>query len=282
VPQAERNDFFRRDLSEGGGPALPLRAPGYPLGRPSCRPRTRAVRPCNGLQSVALAAPYLGKRPGSAGTVDGMLTFSGRLGIGTGRCVAVRLDCTVRQTATVRPVRTGSRVRVRARARGIHSRSGVQTPIIRTLSQTYPKAVMPNEDDSLKVGAVAQAAGVGVQTLHYYERLGLLQKPTRSVANYRLYSANTIRRLRFIKQAQAIGMTLEEIKEILGLKERGRSPCHRVAELGEKHLREIDARLAQMRAFRQLLARSVKGWRTEDKPGRRCAGEFCDLIERLL
>src|SRR6516164_10532563 len=66
VPQAERNDFFRRDLSEGGGPALPLRAPGYPLGRPSCRPRTRAVRPCNGLQSVALAAPYLGKRPGSA------------------------------------------------------------------------------------------------------------------------------------------------------------------------------------------------------------------------
>ena len=49
VPQAERNDFFRRDLSEGGGPALPLRAPGYPLGRPSCRPRTRAVRPCNGL-----------------------------------------------------------------------------------------------------------------------------------------------------------------------------------------------------------------------------------------
>ena len=139
VPQAERNDFFRRDLSEGGGPALPLRAPGYPLGRPSCRPRTRAVRPCNGLQSVALAAPYLGKRPGSAGTVDGMLTFSGRLGIGTGRCVAVRLDCTVRQTATVRPVRTGSRVRVRARARHPQSErsSNANHPnIVTNLSQS--------------------------------------------------------------------------------------------------------------------------------------------------
>lgn len=141
---------------------------------------------------------------------------------------------------------------------------------------------MPSGDDRLKVGAVAKAAGVGVQTLHYYERFGLLQKPTRSAANYRLYSADTIRRLRFIKKAQAVGMTLEEIKEILGLKEHGRSPCHKVAELGEKHLRDIDARLTQMRAFRRLLAKSVEDWRTKDKPGRRCAGEFCDLIERLL
>jgi hypothetical protein len=56
-------------------------------------------------------------------------------------------------------------------------------------------------DDSLKVGAVAKAAGVGVQTLHYYERLGLLPKPQRSIANYRLYSSDAIRRVKFIKKS---------------------------------------------------------------------------------
>jgi DNA-binding transcriptional MerR regulator len=90
-------------------------------------------------------------------------------------------------------------------------------------------------EDNLRVGAVAKAAGVGVQTLHYYERLGLLPKPSRSDANYRLYSPEAIRRVRFIKKAQALGITLEETRQILDLKDHGREPCLRVAELGEKH-----------------------------------------------
>src|SRR5437870_13750935 len=102
---------------------------------------------------------------------------------------------------------------------------------------------MLRNDDSLKVGAVAKAAGVGVQTLHYYERLGLLPKSQRSAANYRLYSPETIRRVQFIKKAQAVGLTLEETKEILDLKDHGRAPCHRVVELGQKHLQEIETRL---------------------------------------
>src|SRR5437016_10294305 len=100
-----------------------------------------------------------------------------------------------------------------------------------------------HNQDSLKVGAVAKAAGVGVQTLHYYERMGLLPKPERSAANYRLYSPEAIRRVQFIKKAQAVGLTLEETKEILDLKDHGRAPCHRVVELGQKHLQEIKARL---------------------------------------
>jgi len=120
-----------------------------------------------------------------------------------------------------------------------------------------------------------------VQTLHYYERLGLLPKPNRSAANYRLYSPEAIRRVQFIKKAQAIGMTLEETKQILDLKDHGREPCRQVAELGEKHLREINARLAQLRAYRRVLAQSVSTWRKENLSERHCAGEFCDLIERL-
>src|SRR6266487_6016601 len=140
---------------------------------------------------------------------------------------------------------------------------------------------MPRDDDSLKVGAVAKAAGVGVQTLHYYERVGLISKAKRSAANYRLYSAETIRRVRFIKKAQALGLTLEETREILDLKDHGREPCRKVAELGEKHLQEIDARLTQLRAYRRALAQAVNAWPKKNLSERHCAGEFCDLIERL-
>ena len=136
-------------------------------------------------------------------------------------------------------------------------------------------------EDTLKIGAVAKAAGVGVQTLHYYERLGLLPKAKRSVANYRLYSPDAIRRVQFIKKAQAIGITLEETKRILDLKDHGHEPCRQVAELGEKHLQEVDARLTQLRAYRQALAQSVNAWRKENLSERHCAGEFCDLIEQL-
>jgi MerR family transcriptional regulator, copper efflux regulator len=137
------------------------------------------------------------------------------------------------------------------------------------------------DEDALRVGAVAKAAGVGVQTLHYYERVGLLSKPARSAANYRLYSPEAVRRVRFIKKAQAVGLTLEEAKQILDLKDHGRAPCAKVAELGEKHLQEIDARLAQLRAYRRALRESVGMWRKENVPDRKCAGEFCDLIDRL-
>jgi len=91
-------------------------------------------------------------------------------------------------------------------------------------------------EDLLKIGSVAKAAGVGVQTLHFYERSGLLPKPKRSAANYRLYAPEAVRRVRFIKKAQALGLTLEETKQILDLKDHGREPCRKVAELGEKHL----------------------------------------------
>src|ERR1700737_2790170 len=135
--------------------------------------------------------------------------------------------------------------------------------------------------NTLKVGQVATEAGVGVQTMHYYERLSLLPKPSRSEANYRLYSPEAVRRVRFIKKAQALGLKREEAKQILDLKDHGREPCRKVAELGEKHLQEIDGRLAQLRAYRRALAQAVRAWPKKNLSERHCAGEFCDLIERL-
>lgn len=136
-------------------------------------------------------------------------------------------------------------------------------------------------ESSFKVGELAERAGVGVQTLHYYERLGLLPRPDRSASNYRLYPADALRRVQFIKKAQSLGFTLEEIKEILRLREQGRAPCRCVADVGKKHLQELDARIAALQEFRRELAAVVPKWEKETSRQRKCAGEFCDLIERL-
>ena len=74
-------------------------------------------------------------------------------------------------------------------------------------------------ENLMKIGEVASRAGVHVQTLHFYERTGLLPKPKRSPANYRLYPSDAIRRVLFIRKAQAIGLTLEEIRKILAAKD---------------------------------------------------------------
>lgn len=133
----------------------------------------------------------------------------------------------------------------------------------------------------MKVGELAARADVGVQTLHYYERFGLLPEPDRSGANYRLYSPASLRRVQFIKQAQALGFTLEAIKEVLGLREQGRAPCRRVADVARKQLRELHARIKALRGFRKSLAAVVPRWEKETVGQRQCAGEFCDLIEQL-
>jgi DNA-binding transcriptional MerR regulator len=107
------------------------------------------------------------------------------------------------------------------------------------------------------------------------------QSPARLETNYRLYSADAVRRVTFIKKAQAVGFTLAEIKEILELKSHGRALCRKVTELGEKHLREVDACLAQLRRSRRSVAQSLASWREKTAHRRNCAGEFCDLIERI-
>ncbi len=136
-------------------------------------------------------------------------------------------------------------------------------------------------EQTFKVGEVAEQARVRVQTLHFYERMGLVPKPKRSAANYRLYSTDAVKRVQFIKKAQAIGLTLEEIKDILDVKDHGKAPCRRVAEVAAERLEQIDSELARLRAFRRSLVAVLPQWQHDTAVERACAGEFCDLIERL-
>ncbi|MBC7932693.1 MAG: heavy metal-responsive transcriptional regulator [Rubrivivax sp.] len=127
----------------------------------------------------------------------------------------------------------------------------------------------------LRIGEVAQLSGIAVETLRFYERRGLLGRPARTEANYRVYGEAVLERLAFIKRAQAIGFTLDEITEILAESAEGRLPCRHVREMARGKLAEVDKRLAEMRRYRAELARTLGVWdaRGEEQ------GNVCGLIE---
>lgn len=131
------------------------------------------------------------------------------------------------------------------------------------------------EGKSLRIGEVAKASGVGVETLRFYERRGLLGRPRRTVANYRVYGPAVLERLAFIRRAQAVGFTLDEIGEILAESAEGRSPCRHVREMARRKLEELDRRLAELRRYRAELSSTLKEW---DERGEE-EGDVCGLIE---
>jgi len=107
------------------------------------------------------------------------------------------------------------------------------------------------------VSALADAAGVNLETVRYYERQGLLPKPPRTPAGYRSFNGEAVRRLQFIKQAQALGFSLREIRELLSLRVKPGAPCSEVRDRAQAKLADIDAKLKQLRAMRTALARFV-------------------------
>lgn len=103
------------------------------------------------------------------------------------------------------------------------------------------------------IGNLARAAGVSVQAVRYYERLGLLSPAHRTASGYRIYEPDAVDRLRFIKQAQALGFALEEVKEILRLRYDGRSPCKCVQEFLKHKLERVEREMKELARFRKEL-----------------------------
>jgi redox-sensitive transcriptional activator SoxR len=109
----------------------------------------------------------------------------------------------------------------------------------------------------MKVGEVAARAGVNVETLRYYERRGLLPEPTREPSGHRRYDEETVRFLRAIKEAQAVGFTLSEIDEYLRAAKRSRKPSEALRIRMAAKIDEIDLRIAGLQRMREELARVV-------------------------
>jgi Hg(II)-responsive transcriptional regulator len=107
----------------------------------------------------------------------------------------------------------------------------------------------------MRTGQVAGQAGVNLQTLRYYERRGLLPEPPRRESGYRVYGAEAVSTVRFIKRAQRLGFSLEEVGSLLELASGGPESCEAAQALARHRIEELDQRITDLQAMRHSLRR---------------------------
>jgi MerR family transcriptional regulator, copper efflux regulator len=106
----------------------------------------------------------------------------------------------------------------------------------------------------MRIGHLAEQSGLAPTALRYYERSGLLPAPHRTASGYRAYDVGVLSRLAFIRAAQAVGLSLAEIREVLAIRDGGNAPCEHVVDLIERHRADVVARISQLRRLEQDLA----------------------------
>lgn len=118
----------------------------------------------------------------------------------------------------------------------------------------------PASTTTLRIGKLAQASGVSAKTIRFYEEVELLPPAQRAENSYRLYGNDDVQRLRFIRNARNLDFSLDDLREILALRDQGEAPCRYVMQLLEEKSVEIEERIRQLRALQeelqQLLARA--------------------------
>jgi MerR family transcriptional regulator, Zn(II)-responsive regulator of zntA len=130
----------------------------------------------------------------------------------------------------------------------------------------------------LHVTELARKADVTPTTVRYYARMGLLNPEREQGNGYRRFSRSDLRRINFVRRAQALGLTIGDAKSILEIADRGDSPCPQVRRLVTRRLTEIRARLAEMQAMEQRIAAALDAWSDSDALTSD-GSEFCPLIE---
>ena len=130
--------------------------------------------------------------------------------------------------------------------------------------------------NGLTIGTVAQQADVNIETLRYYERKGIVSKPPRTSSNYRLYSEETVRRVRFVKRAQELGFSLKEIKELLALRASRGAKCDDVRQQALNKIDEIDEKIQTLEAMKDVLRKLVK-----ECASTRAPVSDCPILESL-
>lgn len=127
----------------------------------------------------------------------------------------------------------------------------------------------------LPIGRLAAAAGVGIDTVRFYERAGLMPRPQRTGSGYRSYGPDDVSRMQFIRRAKALGFALDEIAELLNLS-RGQGGREGVKALAQRRLRNLDERIAELTRMREVLGAYE----------RRCSGTGavagCPIIEAVV
>jgi MerR family transcriptional regulator, copper efflux regulator len=101
----------------------------------------------------------------------------------------------------------------------------------------------------MRIGELAEQAGISTKAIRYYEQIGILTPPARTSSGYRTYDPTALGRLSFVRAAQAVGLTLGEIRQIIAFRDNGQAPCAHVTALLQRRAAELDARI---REFQQL------------------------------
>ena len=129
--------------------------------------------------------------------------------------------------------------------------------------------------EGMRIGELAERVGVSPKAIRYYEDIHLLPAPPRLPSGYREYTDEDVERLRFVKSAQRIGLSLSEISEILGFRERAERPCDYVLEVLDRQVANLDRRMAEMAGLRdEIVALKHKAARLP-----RGAASYCAVIE---
>ncbi|MGB3296350.1 MAG: heavy metal-responsive transcriptional regulator [Phormidesmis sp.] len=130
----------------------------------------------------------------------------------------------------------------------------------------------------LKIGEVSKQTGIAVGALRYYESLGLLRSE-RGENSYRYYAPAAVQQVQFIKKAQALGFSLEDIGEVLTIHQQGDVPCDLVRSLLQDKIEQADAQIREMQTFKRSLERYRDSWNSLDS--RPSPGDICPLIETV-
>ncbi len=108
-------------------------------------------------------------------------------------------------------------------------------------------------DSGMRIGQLARKSGVPAKTLRYYEEIGLVRPAGRTTSGYRLYDDEVISRLRFVRRAQTLGLSLADIRAILEISDEGRVPCEHVLGIVDRELKQIAAQVRRLRELRDDL-----------------------------
>lgn len=133
----------------------------------------------------------------------------------------------------------------------------------------------------MRIGELARHSGLAPSAVRYYERLGLLPAPRRTASGYRSYGGDAADRLAFIRSAQAVGLTLAEVRQVLGVRDAGEAPCAVVTELIDRRHTEVRARIAELQTLERELSQLQK--RAARLEPRDCdPSGICHVIPKLV
>ena len=116
----------------------------------------------------------------------------------------------------------------------------------------------------LTIGALSARTGVKIDTIRYYERIGILPKPARSSGGHRLYAGEHKKRIEFIRRARELGFSLDQVRVLLGLAGGGRVTCAKVKNITEKHIAEIRRRVKDLKRLERVLIDMVAQCRADE------------------